>query len=236
MKVFSVFGYSLVCYLQTIIGLAMLVGAYYCYSKTNEFVSSALTAEGEVVDLKAKESSDGDTYSPVVKFNAKDGSEHQIVSNVSSDPPAYSIGEAVEVLYEEANPQNAKINAFFSLHLPEFILSLLGGIFFLIGAGMLLVPFLKNKKRDYLKANGIPIQAKFQEVHLNTSYGVNDRNPYNIVCQWLNPSTNEVIEFKSENIWFNPKDYIHTEFLTVLIERNNPKKYWMDTSFLPKKG
>ncbi len=219
-----------------VIGLAMLVGAYYCHLRTNEFVSLALKAEGEVVDLTTKESSDGDTYSPVVKFKSSDGVEHEIVSTVSSNPPAYSIGEAVEVLYEEGNPQNAKINAFFSLRFAEFLLCLLGGVFFLFGAGMFLATYLKNKKRDYLKENGIPIQAKFQEVYLNTSYSVNDRNPYNIVCQWLNPSTNEVFEFKSENIWFNPKDYIYTEFLTVMIERNNPKKYWMDTSFLPKKA
>jgi hypothetical protein len=57
---------------------------------------------------------------------------------------------------------------------------------------------------------------------------------YRICAQWTNPVTSEIHIFNSENIWFDPADHINTDEVTVLIERDNPKKYYVDISFLPK--
>ena len=62
----------------------------------------------------------------------------------------------------------------------------------------------------------------------------NTTNPYLIYVQWKKPMTSKLHVFKSENIWFDPTDHINTDEITVLIESNNPKKYYVDTSFLPK--
>ncbi|WP_347049541.1 hypothetical protein [Flavobacterium olei] len=93
---------------------------------------------------------------------------------------------------------------------------------------------MKQKRIDDLKFNGKQITTKFDNVALNTSYKVNGRSPFVIYSQWLNPSTNELHLFKSENIWFDPANYILTEEIKVLIDPVNPKKYYMDISFLRK--
>jgi hypothetical protein len=228
---------SIIKYIFAFIGIAMLVGAFLVYQNTNKFIASALKAEGQVIDFEANRSSDSSTtYAPVIKFVASDDKEYQFVSSVSSNPPSYDVGEVVEILYQESDPNDAQVNGFFSLHLGELILGILGSVFLSIGGGILLYGFLGNKKREYLIANGVSINAKFQDVTLNKSITVNGRHPFVIICQWLNPATNELHEFESDNIWFDPTDFIKADTINVLIEQNNPKKYWMDTRFLPKKA
>jgi len=218
------------------IGLGMLAGAFFLYKNTSEFVSSAIVVEGEVVDFETHRSDGSTMYAPVVNFRAQDDSPHQFVSSVSSNPASYDIGEKVEVLYAESDPQGAQINGFVSLYLGSLILGVMGSIFFLIGGGIILAGHRKNKTRDYLQKHGRAVQVKFREVGLNESLSVNGRNPYVIIGQWLNPSTNELHEFESDNIWFDPTDFVKSETLTVLIDQTNPKKYWMDIGFLPKKA
>lgn len=40
--------------------------------------------------------------------------------------------------------------------------------------------------------------------------------------------------FVSDCIWFDPTDHIDTDELTVLIDKDSPKKYYVDISFLPE--
>ena len=174
------------------------------------------------------------TYKPEVEFKTPNGKRIEFTSSSGTNPPSYSKGEVIEIFYDESLPQNAKINGFFSLWGGAIILGLMGIIFTLIGTSIFLTKHLKSKKIEFLKRNGTPIQAKFQSVGRNRMVAVNKRNPYQIYVQWKNPMTSKRHIFKSENIWFDPTDLINTDEITVLIERNNPKKYYVDTSFLPK--
>ena len=40
--------------------------------------------------------------------------------------------------------------------------------------------------------------------------------------------------FHSENLWFDPTRFVKRKQVTVLLDPNNPKRYHMDTSFLPE--
>jgi hypothetical protein len=110
----------------------------------------------------------------------------------------------------------------------------IGAVFFLVGFSIILFGSIKGKKIEYLRKNGIPIKAKVQSVKTNDSFEVNGRNPYQIYAQWKNPATSELHIFSSENIWFDPTDHIKNDEITVLIEKDNPNKYYVDISFLPK--
>ena len=37
-----------------------------------------------------------------------------------------------------------------------------------------------------------------------------------------------------DNLWFDPSNHIHQETVPVLVDEANLKRYWVDTSFLPK--
>lgn len=217
-----------------VIGGAQLVAAYFFYSSTQTFLETAQKTQGVVTDLVRSTSSDSTTYQPVVEFQIQEGRIIEFTSNSGSNPPSYTRGESVEVLYDPGRPEKARINGFFSLWGLPVIFGGLGAVFFLIGAGMIAYGRKRASDVQYLKDQGIPIVAKFQSVERNTSLRVNGRSPYRIHAQWTNPATNELHIFESENIWFDPSSHIDREIISVLIEQGNPEKYYMDISFLPK--
>ncbi len=55
-----------------------------------------------------------------------------------------------------------------------------------------------------------------------------------VFFQWQDPATSELHIFKSNNLWFDPSEHIKQQQITVFIEGGNPKKYFVDLSFLPK--
>ncbi|WP_206733612.1 DUF3592 domain-containing protein [Flavobacterium sp. YO12] len=196
-------------------------------------MKKAETVQGTVVELISKRSDNSTTYAPVVSFTTKAGNKIEFTSSVSSNPPSYSEGESVEVLYDPAEPKDASINGFASLWIGPLIFGILGTVFFLIGFGIILFGILKQRKTQYLRDNGKRIETKFVQVHLNYGMAVNGRNPFQISSQWLNPQTNEMYVFESDNIWFDPTEFIKSDIIKVMIDPSNPKKYYMDISFLP---
>lgn len=129
----------------------MLIGAFFLFTNTQDFLKNALTADGTVVELIRSRSSDSNTYRPVVKFETKDGSIIEFTSSSGSNPPSYSEGEIVEVLYQGWSPEQAKINGFFSLWGVPTILGGIGAVFFIVGFSIILLGSLKGKKIEYLK-------------------------------------------------------------------------------------
>ncbi|MCP4296677.1 MAG: DUF3592 domain-containing protein [Proteobacteria bacterium] len=225
---------SIAKYLFTVIGLSMLIGSFFSYKSTQEFLKDSLNTQGTVVAFESSESNDSVSYYPVVNFETHTGTLVEFTSSMGSNPPSYSEGEVVEILYQETHPNNAKIKGYFSLWGAATILGGMGTIFFFIGFSIFAIGKLKGRKIKYLKDNGEKINTKLQNVEINSSFEVNGKNPFQITTQWLNPSSSELHVFKSENIWFDPTDYIEKDEIVVLIEKNNPKKYYVDISFLPE--
>ena len=222
-------------YFFTAVGAAMLIAALYWVQSTRSFVAAAAVAQGTVIDLEASRSDNSTTWRPVVRFNLPDGRAVQFSSSMSSNPPSYHKGERVEVLYQPSQPYNAKINGFLSLWGGPLIVGGLGAVFFLIGGGILVFTRVKAQRDEYLKLHGVPIRTRFQNVELNQALAVNGANPFRIVTQWQNPATSEIHLFHSNNLWFDPSQYlVKGQDITVFIEQGNPKKYFVDVSFLPK--
>jgi hypothetical protein len=225
---------SILKYVFAILGAGMLVGAGAMRANTRSFLAHASAAQGTVVALQSKRSSDGSTtYSPVVRF--KHGAQLiEFTSQTSSSPPGYHVGETVPVRYLETNPYDAKLDSYFSLWGGALIVGGLGAVFLLIGGGMILVPLRRKRVDDYLAHEGVPVEADIQSVGVNTAVSVNGRNPFRIVAQWQDPATSQVHVFESHNIWFDPSSFIKQKRIRVFVDRANPKKYYVDVSFLPQ--
>lgn len=228
MKVISLIKYSF-----SIIGALLLFGAGSSYKNTSDFLAEAESASGSVVALLKNKSNESVSYTPVVKFVDREGETFEFVSDISSNPPAYSVGDEVEVLYSPQNPAEAKLEGI-ALWGSSIILAVLGGVFFATGMLIVLVGRMKKRKQARLRIHGQEVKAGIQSVEWNTRISVNGRHPYVIRSQWLNPRTSEVHLFESDNIWFDPSDYLKDESISVFIDKKNPKKYHVDISFLPK--
>ncbi len=232
---------TIITYIFSVIGIAMLAGALYWVQNIRTFVDQASTAQGTVVDWVQSRSSSSSsssgsssTWAPVVRFVTAKGEKIEFTSGVSSSPPSYSKGESVEVLYDPGAPRAARIKGFVALWLGPMIVGGIGSIFFLIGGGIALASVLNRRKEAYLRQSGMRILTTFQSVDVNTSLAVNGRHPFRVFTQWTNPTTSEIHVFASENLWFDPSPHIHNNTITVFIEPGNPKKYYVDLSFLPK--
>lgn len=216
------------------VGAIALGVALWFYVSTSSFVASAARSEGVVIDLERSRSSDSTTYKPVVRFTAGDGVERTFVTSWSSNPPAYSRGETVQVLYPADQPDEARIEGFFSLWGGVLIAGGFGLVFFLVGAGMIAYGLVSGNRKRNLQANGQLILADFKGVERNEGYSVNGRHPWRIMCQWQDPATSKVHVFASDNFWFDPADYVTQKQLNVRIDPKNPKRHWVDTGFLPE--
>jgi hypothetical protein len=115
-------------YLFTAIGLIMLAGALFWIQNVRTFIAKASAAQGTVVDLARSDT----VYRPVVRFNAA-GRQIEFIPNWGTNPPIYSRGEKVEILYQAGNPEKAQIKGFFSLWGGPLIVGGSGAVFFLVG-------------------------------------------------------------------------------------------------------
>ncbi|MBD1915729.1 MULTISPECIES: DUF3592 domain-containing protein [Cyanophyceae] len=215
-------------------GIGMLAATLFTYKNTSTFLNDAIRTEGTVIELIQSRSDDSIMYYPVVVFANQDGEEIEFTSLSGSNPPSYSTGQAIEIFYLPAEPQRAEINDFFSLWGMPAIFGGLGSIFSAIGAGMIVVPMLKEGEEKRLKQEGTSIETDFKSVEVNTAYSVNGKHPFQVITQWQNPSTTEIHVFESNNLWYDPTDFMTRKQITVFIEKENPKKYFVDLSFLPK--
>lgn len=75
-------------------------------------------AEATVTELERVGTSDtaGQTWRPVFSLPVE-GKVYLIRSSSSSNPPAYKVGEKVEMLYPAANPTEAVTNTFWGLYI-----------------------------------------------------------------------------------------------------------------------
>lgn len=225
---------TLIKYIFLSVGLCLLLVASLLYQNTHAFLTSARLTEGTVIDLVESSTKDSTVYQPIISFQDQNGDAFEFKSTSGSNPPGYLPGDKVEVLYEADNPEGASINSFFSLWGGTVIVASLGGVFFLIGGGILLFTFLKARSDNYLRLHGTRIETQFQSIELNESVSANGQHPYCVISHWFDPETSEIQIFKSDNLWIDPSDHIKSRFITVFIDKKKPHKYYMDTSFLPK--
>jgi len=213
-----------------VVGLVLLGVGGWLGARTTAFLDRARSVSGTVIALEGDE-----TLHPVFRFQDSDGTTRTHRSRVGTSQPAFEVGEAVEVLYDPANPADARIRSVGELWLGVLIAGGMGGVFTLIGGGILGVRALSARSAAALRRTGARVQARFQSVERNTALEVNGRNPWRIVCQWQDPATGALHLFRSQNLWFDPTAFLsgRTE-LTVFVDRRNPKRHAMDVQFLPK--
>lgn len=114
----------------TAVGIAAVVLGVYLGKQRAEFLESAHRSQGEVVSLNSKSSDDGYVYYPVVRY-APSGSSNTISfeHETGSNPPSYSVGERVEVLYHPEDPSHAIIDSGFMNWFGPGIIMILGVLF-----------------------------------------------------------------------------------------------------------
>jgi hypothetical protein len=126
-------------------GIGSLLLALCLAIGTVIFIRQAATAQATVVALIEKTDPDEGNidYFPQFTFSTPDGTSFTINSNNGTNPPEFKRGQQVNVLYDRANPSNARIDSFVQLWLLPLIFGSLG-IFF-IATVWLIARFMPKK-------------------------------------------------------------------------------------------
>lgn len=106
-------------------------------------------------------------------------------------------------------------------------------VFASIGLIPIFIGRKKNNKNQRLKREGSPLTVKITDVILNNYIQINRQSPYQIIADYHDKLNNRVIRYKSDYIFFDPSPYINSNLITVYIDKKNPKRYYLDISFLP---
>jgi len=216
-----------------IIGVAATVGSIFVFVNQKQFVAEALRAPGVVIDLIEQRDDDGSTYAPEVAYTTAAGENITFISGTSANPAAFSRNEQVEVLYRAEEPEQAKINAFSTLYTFPLIMGGMGMIFALVGIIPGSIMLRRKKQIEYLKQFGMRISSTVTQIEYRKNYKVNNQSPYRIWAEGTDPRSGSVTTFKSDNIWFNPEQYIHTgDIVDVLVHPQKIHLHYMETPFL----
>ena len=62
----------------------------------------------------------------------------------------------------------------------------------------------------------------------NQSVTFNGQHPFQVSAVWINPQSGEEVTFRSVNLWDDPSEELTSEYVTVFMDRHNPKRYVMD--------
>jgi hypothetical protein len=123
-----------------LVGALLFVIGVFLFIRTRAFVSSSQEVKGTVIRMLSSSGSEGGTvYAPVFKFTTIQGQVIEVEEKVYSNPPGFSVGQVVDMLYDPKNPGNARAKKWSSLYFVPLFLSGMGAIFGGIGVVLLVV-------------------------------------------------------------------------------------------------
>jgi hypothetical protein len=111
------------------LGLATLVALSFMIRRNLVFIHSSTRASATVVANVTVMGNRGVTYRPRFAFQTADGRNVIVTSGSGSNPAGFHVGEQVGVIYDPANPHNARIDTIGQVWEAEIILGFMG-IFF----------------------------------------------------------------------------------------------------------
>ena len=215
------------------IGLVLLIIGGVLLQRDSRFGDAAATAEGRVIEVvrhvdRKSDRSKGVTFTAVIAFTDRSGTQQTFSESISTNPPRFAVGDQPAVLYDPAQPSRAVVDDFWGRKGVATIFSALGAVFALLGLVLLGIDWRSGRKRARLREQGIPITADVLDVFRDTRIKRNGAHPFRVAAQAIDPTTGQLRRFESEAIWVDPTARLAGGKVRVLIDPGNPKSYHVD--------
>lgn len=119
--------------LFVLIGFAVVISGIFAILKVRRQLAGSAKATGKVVSFGRIQGQRGYLYCPQVEFQIPNGQTIRFQSETGSQPPAYQVGQQVEVVYQIANPSKAEIDSMTALWFAPGCMLLMGVLFMFVG-------------------------------------------------------------------------------------------------------
>jgi hypothetical protein len=120
------------------------IGGWFGYGSW-QLVNNGEHVTAVVIENELKvDNEGGKSYLPHFRY-AIDGQTYEQSGPVSTNPPAFAIGEEVEILVDPAQPEKIRPDRFFDLWLVPIIMLGLAGILLLVAFFSLIFSFLPGR-------------------------------------------------------------------------------------------
>jgi hypothetical protein len=130
-----------------LIGFAVVISGIFAILKVRRQLANSAKAVGRVVSFGKISGQRGYLYCPQVEFQIPTGQTFKFQSEVGSQPPAYKIGQQVQVVYQIGAPNKAEIDSAMALWFVPGCMSLMGVAFLFLGVVMFGFGILVQIKR-----------------------------------------------------------------------------------------
>jgi len=178
--------------------------------------------------LELAPSSKGSSVAPVVGFQDEQGFDIVYHSNIYTNMSDYNVGQEIAVWYLPSNPESEVVldESDWMVYFPFIFMFTHGGV----GIGGIVWLERKRRLRKWLNDYGQEVKARFKKVDIHSGKSTH----YSILCEWKDPYTGIIHEFRSDYSNSNPEGLLapNDGLLRVLLDPANPKRYWVDTTFL----
>jgi hypothetical protein len=117
-------------YFFTLLGSIFIGIALLSFNDTRIFLEKSIVTQGKIVEIVEEYSAeDGVSYQPKVEFETKEKTKIRFVSEIRNSFSFDQVNSSVEVIYNPASPQEAKINKFSTVWFMTILFGSMGLIF-----------------------------------------------------------------------------------------------------------
>ena len=220
----------------SLVGIGLLVAGVAVSVTTVRFMVTAERVDGTVVDMverttthsTGRGSSTDTAWHPMVEFSV-DGKPYSFQGSVGSSPPAYEVGDTVEVAYDPSDPHDARLASFWSAYFLPLILGGIGIVFTPIGVVLLVKAWRIRALRAWLRRNGREVWAEIAHIGPEFRIRVNGRHPYVVRATWRDASTGRTHTATSDYLRHDPGPRLQGQtHVRVLFDPANPDRNVLD--------
>jgi hypothetical protein len=128
------------------VGGLLLAIAGYLFFRGQYLERNGELVTGTVTDFSVSTDADdnSESYCPQVRYTTKAGQTLTYDSNFCSSPPAYDVGQKVELYYDPKKPEDVQMKGFWVQYLTIVILGCIGLPILAFGAGSMFRSFFKG--------------------------------------------------------------------------------------------
>ena len=214
-------------------GLLLVVGAGFAVW-TLVFLNRSEVAAGTVIRLDdeglADRRSGARMTRPIIRFATASGARIEFAHRFASTPPAFDVGERVQVRYDPAAPASARIDSPVSLWL---LPSLFGGLSASFGTVAIILIVLYTghvRARAELVAHGLRHQGRVVTVERQYfTKGGDKRALRAVTVDAVDPATGTTRRFTRKGFRASDVDHLQPgDPMTVIVDTRDPENFALD--------